>query len=230
MARLVCNILLILAAISAASQTRVIKPAKKQYPKTTNFGIGAGVTRSVIYLNRNVKEDNDARGYNFSLIYGGSSLLRGSLEYTHYRSISIEPTWYNIKASTIEFNMHIIARFKKTNAFFYPLFGFSYNMFSGYFTGRNDFLNLRERYPVNTTVVTNWSGLNVGTGYEHYIRPVSIFIDYKMRIGFAERRNLNIMDVCFSVGIRYNLKVPSIYKLFSGTRSRYLLDTEQAQN
>ncbi|MGZ3919967.1 MAG: hypothetical protein ACXVC7_06740, partial [Bacteroidia bacterium] len=141
MTRLASYITLFLLLVSIGhSQTRVIKPAKKKYPKSTNLGIGASMTRSVIYLNRNVKEDNDARGYSFSLIYGGSRMLRTSIEYTHFRSINIEPTWYNIKASTIEANIHIIARFKKTNAFFYPLFGISYNMFSGYFTGRNDFL------------------------------------------------------------------------------------------
>jgi hypothetical protein len=217
-------------ATCAYAQTRVVKPVKKQYPKTTNFGIGAGLTRSVVYLNRNVKEDNDARGYSFSLIYGGSNLLRASLEYTHYQTINIEPTWFNIKAKAIELNIHVIARFKKTNAFFYPLAGISYNMFSGYFTGREDYLNLSQKYPANRTVSTNWTGVNLGTGYEHFIKPISIFVDYKMRIGIADGRDLNIMDVCFSAGLRYNLKVPSIYKLVSGTRSRYLLDKEPAQN
>ncbi|MGZ4099299.1 MAG: hypothetical protein ACXVNM_10500 [Bacteroidia bacterium] len=230
MTRLASYITLFLLLVSIGhSQTRVIKPAKKKYPKSTNLGIGASMTRSVIYLNRNVKEDNDARGYSFSLIYGGSRMLRTSIEYTHFRSINIEPTWYNIKASTIEANIHIIARFKKTNAFFYPLFGISYNMFSGYFTGRNDFLNLSQRYPVNTNVSTNWFGVNVGTGYEHYIKPFSFFVDYKMRVGESDKKQLNIMDVCFTLGIRCNFIVPSIYKIFRGTRSRYFLDTENVE-
>jgi hypothetical protein len=193
------------------------------------LGIGGALTRSVIYLNRNVKENNDARGYSFSIVYGGSKLLRTSIEYTHYRKLSIEPTWYDIKASTIEANVHILARFKKSKSFFYPLFGVSYNMFSGYFTGRNDFLNLSERYQVNKNINTNWVGLNVGSGYEFNIKPLSFFLDYKMRVGLSERKHLNIMDVCFTFGMRYNLKVPSIYKIFSGTRSRYLLDTEKAE-
>ncbi|MBA3663545.1 MAG: hypothetical protein H0W61_04965 [Bacteroidetes bacterium] len=222
------SVFLLLSTLSV-SQTRVIKPVKKKYPKTTNFGIGVGVTRSVIYLNRNVKENNDARGYSFSLIYGGSNIVRASIEYTHYRAVSIEPTWYDIKASTIEANIHVIARFKKTNAFFYPLAGISYNMFSGFFTGRDDFLNLSEKYPVNQVVTTNWAGLNIGTGYEHYIKPFSVFIDYKMRIGITTEKQLNIMDVCFTFGIRYNFKVPSIYKIFSGTRSRYFLDSEPVE-
>lgn len=231
MARNIGHILVILLiTFGAFSQTRVIKPAKKIKPKSTNLGIGGALTRSVVYLNRNVKEDNDARGYSFSIIYGGSGILRTSIEYTHYREINIEPTWYNIKASVLEANVHILARFKKSNSFFYPLFGISYNMFSGYFTGRNDFLNLTERYPVNRNITTNWFGLNVGSGYEHNFKPLSIFIDYKMRVGVSEGKQLNIMDVCFTFGLRYNLKVPSIYKIFSGTRSRYVLDTEKAED
>ncbi|MCE3227187.1 MAG: hypothetical protein K0S32_1738 [Bacteroidetes bacterium] len=220
----------LLLSVLSPSQTRVIKPVKKAYPKTTNFGISAGLTRSVLYLNRNVKENNDATGYTFAAVYGGKKIARLSLEYTHYKTINIAPTWYDIKANTIEANIHVIARFKKTHAYFYPIAGLSYNMFSGYFTGRNDFLNLSEKHPRNAVISTNWVGLNVGTGYEYFIKPVSFFLDYKMRIGFSEGKNLNIMDVCFTFGVRYNLKVPSIYKIFSGTRSRYVLDTDDPEN
>lgn len=218
--------IVLLWTATSQAQTRVIKPVKKTYPKSTNFGIGGGLTRSVLYLNRNVKENNDATGYSLALIYGGARIARVSVEYTHYKAIDIEPTWYNIKASTFEANVHIIARFKKTKAFFYPLAGLSYNMFSGYFTGRNDFMNLTEKYKTNAVAYSNWLGLNIGTGYEQYFGPVSVFIDYKMRVGRSDFRQLNIMDVCFSFGARYNLKVPSVYRIFKGTKSRYFLDTE----
>jgi hypothetical protein len=219
-----CILLFNLAFCIGYSQVRVVKPVKT-HPNTTNLSIGFGAAKSVIFLNRNVKENNDASGIQASLIYGGSNLFRFGLEYTFYRPINIAPTWYDIKAHTIEGNLHVIARFKNTNAFFYPLFGFSYNTFSGYFTGKNDFLNLTDKYKTNQIAVTNWIGFNVGTGYEIFFKKVSLFLDYKMRVGFADgRKQLNIMDVCFSAGLRYNLKVPSIYKLFKGTRNRYFLD------
>jgi len=219
----------IILSNSVYSQTRVIKPAKKSYPKSTNLAISGSVTRSVLYLSRNVKEDNDALGYSFSLIYDGAKLFRMSFEYTRYNTINIEPTWYDIHASTAEVNGQIIARFRNNKAYFYPLFGVSYNIFSGYFTGRNDFLGVGEKYKSNTIVSTNWFGVNIGTGYEYRFKAVSLFMDYKMRVGKADRKQLNIMDVCYSFGLRYNLRVPSIYKIFSGTKSRYLLDTEKAE-
>jgi len=210
-----------------SSQTRVIKP-KKTYPKRTNFSVGAGLTRSVLFLTRNVKEDNNATGYSFYITYGGAKIVRTTLEYTYYRPINIEPTWYNIQASTLETNAHIMARFKHTKAYFYPLVGLSYNQFSGYFTGRNDFLGLSQKHSANTTVVTNWLGLNVGTGYEQFIGKASFFIDYKMRVGYNDGGSgqLNIMDVCLGFGARYNIKVPSVYKIFSGTKNRYFLDAD----
>jgi hypothetical protein len=214
----------IVFTISAQVKT-VTKPSQKTWSKSTNLGIGCGVSRSVLFLTRNVKENNDATGYNATIIYGGERLFRGSLEYTFYQPIDIKPTWLDIKAHTLELNMHVIARFKNVKAYFYPLFGISYNSFSGYFTGLNDFLNLKDDYGVNQVVNTRWLGLNVGTGYEIYIKNVSVFADYKMRVGNSERlKQLNIMDVCFTGGLRYNLKVPSIYKLFRGTRGRYILD------
>jgi hypothetical protein len=214
----------IFASSLLCGQVKIIKPVKT-HAKTTNFAIGIGAAKSVLFLNRNVKENNDANGLQASLIYGGSNIFRFSLEYTRYQSINIAPTWYDIKANTIEANMHIMARFKNTDAIFYPLFGLSYNSFSGYFTGKNDFLNIADKHKPNQTVVTKWLGVNIGTGYEIYFKKVSLFIDYKMRVGYADgKKQLNIMDVCFSAGLRYNLKVPSVYQLFRGTRSRYLID------
>jgi hypothetical protein len=127
--------------------------------------------------------------------------------------------------------MHVLARFKKTKAYFYPLFGISYNSFSGYFTGLNDFLNLSDKYKKNEVAKTNWLGFNVGAGYEQYFKQVSVFGEYKMRVGNSdEKGQVNIMDVCFSFGVRYNLKVPSIYRLVNGTKSRYLLDPKKKEN
>ncbi len=227
--KFILGLVLIFLTLSKLSfaQVRTVKPLKtvKTRAKTTNLAFGVGAAKSVLFLNRNVKENNDATGLHASLIYGGSNLFRFSLEYTLYRPINIAPTWYDIKANTIEANTHIIARFKNTNAFFYPLFGVSYNSFKGYFTGKNDFLNLADKYKVNQTAVTQWVGLNVGTGYEIFFKKISLFLDYKMRVGLADgKKQLNIMDVCFSSGLRFNLKAPSVYKLFRGTRSRYLLN------
>ena len=224
MVKFICYFLcLVVCGNVGVAQVKVVKPVKTR-AKTTNLAIGFGAAKSVLYLNRNVKENNDASGLQASLVYGGSNIFRFSFEYTFYRPIDIAPTWYDIKASTFEANMHVIARFKNTDAIFYPLIGISYNTFSGFFTGKNDFLNLVDKYKPNQRAVTQWLGVNIGTGYELFLKRVSFFLDYKMRVGFTDgKKQLNIIDVCFGGGIRYNLKAPSIYKLFRGTRSRYLL-------
>lgn len=211
------------------AQVRVIKPVKT-HALYTNLGVSSSLMRSVLFLSRNVKQNNDALGFHAAVVYGGDKLFRGSMEYTSYKKINIEPTWYNIKANTIEFNLHVLARFKKTKAYFYPLFGLSYNSFSGYFTGLNDFLNLTEKYRKNETATTKWIGLNVGSGYEHFFRQLSIFGEYKMRVGTSSKNQLNIMDVCYNFGLRYNLIIPSVYKLFSGTKNRYSLKPTKNQN
>lgn len=214
-----------MSALSVA-QVRVIKPIKT-HPKRTTLGFGFGAAKSVLFLARNVKENNDALGYTASMVYGGSKLIRVSLEYTFYRPINIAPTWLDIRANTIEMNTHFIAHFKDTKAYFYPLFGISYNVFSGYFTGKNDFLNLSSVYQINQRVSTRWLGFNAGVGYEYFYKRFSLFLDFKMRVGMADGNSqLNIMDVCYGGGLRFNLRVPSIYRIFSGTRSRYLLNTD----
>jgi hypothetical protein len=231
MVRIITHLIFFLfTGLAAFSQVRVVKPAKT-HPKSTNIGIGGGLTSSMLFLAQNVKENNSAMGYNATITYGGSkSNLRGTLEYTQFKRIDIAPTWYNIHASTIEANLHIIARFKNIKAYFYPIIGISYNVFSGYFTGINDFLHLRNFYKTDDIATKKWLGLNVGTGYEVYFKRVSLFVDYKMRVGTAAgSKQLNIMDVCLFGGLRYNLKVPSIYSIFKGTRSRYVLDKEDSR-
>ncbi len=188
-------------------------PKRKTKPELTktNFEIGGGLMGSVLYLSRNVKEGNDALGYTFMANYGGLKLLRFSVQYTYYKPINIEPTWYTITANSYEANVEILARFKNNKSFLYPFLGFSYNTFKGYFTGLNDYLNLRETYKPNSNVITNWLGLNLGTGFEHAFGPVVVFFDYRMRIGQMDKvGSINIMDVCYGGGLRIKLYVPTI--------------------
>ena len=78
-------------------QVRTIKPIKT-HSRQTNLAIGGGLTKSALFLARNVKQNNDAIGYNGSVIYG-KKLFRGSLEYTYYRKIDIQPNSSRICAS-----------------------------------------------------------------------------------------------------------------------------------
>src|SRR4051812_3149049 len=93
------------------AQLRPVKPATKR-PATTTLAFGGGITRSVVYLSRNVKDNNDALGYHLTMTYGGAQLTRLSVEFTSYKLLNIEPTWYNVRASTVEANMHFLARFR----------------------------------------------------------------------------------------------------------------------
>ncbi len=194
-------------------------PTSKDY--TVN--LGAGASKSVLYLNRNVKEQNDAIGLQTSALFYGPSQFRYAVEYTRYKSINIAPTWLDIKAYSVESNMQLMFKVKEGDAFFYPQFGISYNVFSGYFTGTQDFMNLSLLYPANSVVVNRWIGLNTGVGYERCFDRFSLFLDYKMRTGFTESKKLNIMDVCITGGLRYQVYAGPLRQIFRGTRSRYLL-------
>lgn len=200
------------------------KTDKKPDPRSTNLQLGLGGMESVLYLARNIKENNNAYGYAFHMNYGGHKLLRFSMQYTIYKTINIDPTWYNIHAQTLEANLEILARFPNGKSFLYPMAGLSYNTFKGFFTGFSDYLNLRAYYPVNSTVRNHWLGLNVGTGFEHAFGPVVLFFDYRMRVGKMDHAGFNIMDVCYGGGLRVKLSVPkigSLGKIFRKAKSKY---------
>lgn len=215
-------ILLLLSTISGAVTNPdgiLFKKKTKREWKMTKFQVGFGLTGSVLYLSRNIKEDNDALGYTFAANYGGERYLRLSVYYTYYKPINIEPTWYTIKANTIEANLEILARFKNNKTFLYPLCGLSYNTFQGYFTGQDDFLHLKEHFKSNTTIKSNWAGLNIGTGIEHSIGMAVLFFEYRMRLGGGEKAGrITIMDVCYGGGVRLKIYKPvkTIKKKSSG--------------
>lgn len=205
-------IILIVLSVNIHASDNHLSPEKpKKYKwNSTKIQIGGGIARSVLYLSRNVKESNDAMGYACVANYGGTKLLRISAQYSYYKPINIAPTWYTIKANTIEINLELLARFNNNKTFLYPLCGLSYNTFKGYFTGQDDYLNLREHYSVNSTIKNNWMGVNIGTGVEHTIGPIVLFFDYRMRLGASGGKfgNFSILDVCYGGGLRLKLFIP----------------------
>lgn len=191
---------------TSISKKRTLDKKKIEFKHTT-LGFGVGITRSVIFLSRNVREFNDATGFNVGVVYGGNKLTRVSAEFHQYSPINIEPTWYNINAKTYEANLQLLARFKRSNAVIYPITGISVNQFKGYFTGKEDFQNLADKYQVNSEVRSFWIGANFGLGYEHEIGPLKAVLQYKMRVGVQDVvGKINIMDVCYSFGLRYDIK------------------------
>lgn len=187
-----------------------------------NYGIGAGVAKSVLYLTRNVNSDNDAIGINTVFTFDKGNYFRGTFEYTYYGSIDIQPTWLDVKAQTIEANLSVISKSKNKKIYFYPIAGLSYNLFKGFYTGINDFQNLGLFYQKNHEVRTNWLGINAGLGADYNFRNGAIYVGYKMRLGrTAEFRLMNIMDVFMVAGLKFYLNKAALNKIFRGTHSRY---------
>lgn len=187
----------------AAAVTPTIAPAKaaRQYSK---LSLKAGANLSVIYLARNVKENNNEPGYSLGGVYAFNGLLRLSALYTAFRTLNIEPTWENVKAHTYEANLELLARFPNKKTMVYPFAGLSYNTYKGFFTGQNDWLNLKEFYAANSVVSNQWLGLNLGLGLEHNFGPLGLYLDYRMRVGRQDKA-INVMDVCYSGGVKVNL-------------------------
>jgi hypothetical protein len=206
------------------AQIKVVKPPKTKHSNAV-IGLGIGRASSVLNLPINTKNNNNAKGLNVILSYDQGKLYRGSFEYTYYGKIDISPTWDNVRAQTYEFNFCAISKNKENTLFFYPMAGISYNVFKGYFTGINDYLNLRSLYKKNETARLDWLGFNAGVGIDYnFNHNITLYGLGKLRVGKTEGLNqVNIMDVFFAAGLKYNFKGASLAKIFRGTRSRYLL-------
>lgn len=186
---------------SVKTNTVVIPKKPEKERKFTKLSAKAGVNISVVYLARNIKDNNNVPGACGGLGYEINDFVRVSGLYSYFQPLNIEPTWYDVKASSYEVNLEIMARFPNKKTLLYPFTGISYNTYKGFFTGQRDYLNLKEYYTANSTVTNNWWGLNLGTGMEHNFGILGVFIDYRMRVGRYEK-NLNIMDVCYTGGLK----------------------------
>lgn len=200
------NITFAIAQIKPAAKTTTVTAKTPVKPKETlylKWSVKAGANLSVVYLARNVKDNNNTPGFCAGLNYEINNFLRVSTLFTRFRPINIEPTWLNVKANTYEMNLEAVARFPNKKTLLYPFVGLSYNTYSGFFTGQLDFLNLKEYYPANSLVKNRWLGVNFGTGLEHNFGMIGLFVDYRMRVGKQEKDlGINIMDVCYTGGIK----------------------------
>lgn len=212
--------------VAAKTKTTLISTPKPKEKLYIPISLKAGANISVIFLARNVKDNNNEPGYCGGFTYEVNNLVRVSGLYTYFKPTNIEPTWQNIHANTIELNAEIVARFPNKKTLLYPFAGLSYNTFKGYFTGQQDFLNLKEFYTPNTNVKNNWLGVNLGTGLEHNFGIIGLFIDYRMRVG-KQNKVINIMDVCYTGGIKVRFPYGEAGKRFFGGRDRYNLQPGQ---
>lgn len=207
------------AKTTAKTPSVSINKLGKERPYT-RWSLRAGANLSVIYLTRNIKEKNNEPGYCGGFIYEINNFVRVSALYSHFQPTNIKPTWLDIKANTIEANFEILARFPNKKTLLYPFVGVSYNTYKGFFTGESDYLGLREYYPINTTVKNQWLGLNLGTGIEHNFGILGLFLDYRMRVGRQEKA-INIMDVCYTAGVKVRFPYGKLAKAISPTNDRF---------
>ncbi|MBK9284246.1 MAG: hypothetical protein IPM51_07970 [Sphingobacteriaceae bacterium] len=209
------------------AQLHTVKPIVKK-EKNTNLSIAASFVRSEIFLEQKIKEDSKPPGVSLRLAYSGKKITRLEIEYVHFFPRIIEPKWYAMNLNSLEANCHFTTRFNNTNAMFYPLIGISYYSFSGYFSGKNDSKNVARLYMPGTTILLNMLALNIGTGYEHRIKKIGLFAEYKLRFAGDNWgiKNFGIKDVCIAGGIKYYMHVKSLGTIFKGTRNRYFLNTD----
>jgi hypothetical protein len=192
-------------------------PKERDY---TNLSMKVGASNSVIFLARNTKDNNNVLGYCAGLTYDVNNFVRVTSLYTHFKPINIEPTWLNINANTFELNLEVMAKFPNNKTLLYPFAGLSYNTFKGFFTGQLDYLNLKEYYQVNSEIKNNWLGLNLGIGIEHQFDLMGVFIDYRMRVG-KQDKVINIMDVCYTGGIKIKLPHGKLVKTLTHINDRF---------
>ena len=211
---------------TVAAKTKTITPAKPKEKLYIPWSIKVGGNTSVIFLSRNIKDRNNEPGFCGGLNYEINNLFRLSSLYSYFNPINIAPTWENVKASSFEINAEIVAHFPNKKTLLYPFVGLSYNTYKGFFTGKQDYLNLKEFYTPNSTVKNHWLGLNIGTGLEHNFGIIGLFVDYRMRIGKLDKV-FNIMDVCYTGGVKVRFPEGKAAKRFFGTRNRYNIGPSQ---
>lgn len=170
------------------------------------FVLGYGRVNSVVYMSRNVDVENAVTGNAYSILYTFTDIFRGELLFQHFKSFDMLPTWKHVKAHALEINVMFMARTASGSVLFYPLAGLSWNRFNSFYTGIQDYTQMRKYSKPLTTYNSNWMGFNTGVGVSYCVGPCELSLQYKMRIGQTSQMNdFNIQDVQFSIFAFYNI-------------------------
>lgn len=220
---------LLFSSIQLFSQESNFKEQRLTDKHLFELGFAGGLSKSVVFLTRNINEFNDAYGLYLQLSFNRpKKLIRNEISFTNYSKIQIEPTWKDVKSWTFEHNVNFMARFVKTEAFLFPTVGWCLSRYEGFFTGISDVQGLRAKFQPYTIVRQYWFGLNFGVGAEKVFYPFSIGMYYKMRISNGDLVDkLSIVDVCYHFFAKYYFK-RIISKKYLGPRGRYILKTNES--
>jgi hypothetical protein len=168
--------------------------------------LGYGRVNSVVYMSRNVDVDNAVTGNAYSMLYTCTDIFRGELLFQHFKSFDMLPTWKQVKAHAFEINVMCMARTASGSVLFYPLAGLSWNRFNAFYTGIQDYTQMRKYSKPLTTYNSNWPGFNTGVGVSYCVGFWELSLQYKMRMGQTSQMNdFNIQDVQFSIFAFYNI-------------------------
>jgi hypothetical protein len=185
--------------------------AKSQSSLHGPFTLGYGRVNGVVYMSRNVDIENSVTGNAYTMLYTFTDIFRGELLFQQFKSFDMLPSWKQVKAHALEINIMCMARTASGSVLFYPLAGLSWNRFNAFYTGIQDYTQMRKYSKPLTTYNSNWPGFNTGVGVSYCIGSCELSLQYKMRLGQTSHMNdFNIQDVQFSIFAFYN--IPKLIK------------------
>lgn len=180
--------------------------AKSQSALFSPLTLGYGRVNGVVYMSRNVDIENAVNGNAYTVMYTLSDIFRAELLFQHFKAFDMLPSWKTVKAQALEFNVMCMARTASGTVLFYPLAGLSWNRFNAYYTGVQDYTQMRKYAKPLSSYSSNWPGFNAGVGASYCIGACELSLQYKMRMGqTAQLHDFNIQDVQFSVFAFYTL-------------------------
>lgn len=203
-------LLLLLSGIfisnSMVAQTLYSNTGGTTYTKKVKFYLAGGTTFSVLDIERE-GSDKPRNCFNVRACLLLNNKFRVLAE-TAWHRYDLSPTWTNIQWNNFEIDFHYIGHFEESSTGIYLLTGIGVQNWSGLFTGVNDYNRVGETVEPNTRHGYTWGTLNAGCGVEKDFDKIGIFGEFKLR---GRKKNfftpVNIIDVVYTVGVRYNFNL-----------------------
>lgn len=199
---------LLLICFACILQTIMANPGpndsiSKKIPKKngTVFYIGAGGLYSSVNVFRNQKDYTYHPGVTTRLYCETPYRLNGDMEYSFMPFFDLPPTWYNLRCSSFDINLHFQAVIVGEHSQFYTVTGISVQQWKGLYTGQNDFSLLRNKLPPNTIYKAKYFGANIGCGGEWDLGDVYLFLEFKYRLSNTDA-GFGLSDAIYSAGLK----------------------------
>lgn len=173
--------------------------------KTRILSVGGGFIKTSLNFFKNYQEFTYYNGYGIRAMFQPSEVFRLAATFSKVESVTIDPTWLNVKNSFFDAETHFLMHFADRRNIAYFIMGLSAQYWNGYYTGIHDLNFYKMSARPNSIYHALYFGAKMGMGAEIKIYgPISGYGEFVFRFTKTDV-GTGLSDVVYGLGLKVNI-------------------------